>query len=157
MRIRAVRLGVAIAIMLVAGGCAERVSNTQYQEQLATAEELIAGVVADLPDHDVADADWFEQRRKEVRNVADDFNETEPPRAAQQAHEAYVEGLTGLEQVLNDLSDCARAERQQPGTGTACREDIGIARMDDVRNDLEEGREIFRSNGFRVLSDEAAS
>lgn len=144
------RCAIALSVLIVCAGCTERRSDAQYQQQLTRSERLVAASIPAIHEHDIADVDWYEQQRTAIRDTQDALTAIAPPRRIEHAHRTYLRGLTGLARVMNALADCAQAERQQQGSGSRCREMITVRELDDVTNDLDEGRAVFADAGFRV-------
>lgn len=137
-------------VAALSAGCAERVSHQQYQKQLDRTAEEVSIVTRDIAQRPSTDTRWFALHEQRLRDMADDLKATDPPSDVTQAHETWVDGVRGLSRLLGTIGDCARLEQSTSGAADPCRRAIGESRLDEVRNDLDEARTIFRDAGYRV-------
>jgi hypothetical protein len=138
---------------VVGAGCAQRVSHDDYQQRITGSDAKVRLVLRELADTDADDVKWHSRTQREVRGLADDLGDTTPPEDAEAAHDAWVDGLSGLARVLSKLSDCARAESTRAGTAKPCRAKITGEELDAVDNDLAQARTLFRAAGYKVEAD----
>lgn len=141
-----VALLLACASLTVAG-CAARQSKEQYQERLEAAGGVRQQVSVRVNGDQLSSQGDYEEAVRSLREAADELDSDLPPRNVQAAHDAMVQGLEGLADLLELLATCEGRTDQER---RACRQDISQEVFDEVRNDFDEANTIYREEGFSL-------
>lgn len=151
-RVRWNVLATGIAVAIVAAGCTQRESHEQYQRRLDASTREVDKVMSGLADEQgrMAGVRQLEQSRRTIRDVAEGFDQSGPPREVADAHELYGSALRSLSVVIGELADCARQEQVRPGSGAPCRARISQSRIDGVHNDIRQAEVMYRESGYKA-------
>lgn len=141
-----VALLLACACVTLAG-CAARQSKEQYQERLEAAGKVRQQVSVRVNGDQLSSEGDYAEAARSLREAADELDSDRPPRNVEPAHDAMVQGLEGLADLLELLAACEGRSDQER---RACRQDISQEVFDEVRNDFGEANTIYRQEGFSL-------
>jgi hypothetical protein len=140
---------VAVAALLAAG-CTPRQSREQYEERLSDAVTARAAATDKLDSGSLVDEDDYDAEADSVLAALDGLVADAPPRDLQDAHEPMMLGMEGLAALLQRLGRCEALGEYSAQDKRACRQSIGQAVYDEIRNDFTEADTIYREEGVSV-------
>jgi hypothetical protein len=138
-----------LAGAILSWGCLQREGKDQYTKRLRGVDRKVQEIRTKLPTAEDDDVDYYDQSRRDLRELADGLDEVGPPSDVDDAQAVYVRALRGLSRLMGELADCARLEREQRGQGANCRRDVEQSSLDQVTNDLNQADAMYRESGYK--------
>ena len=131
----------AVAAAAVAAGCGGgELSKSEYEQQLqetyADIRQAFRGTARTGSLEDLAEA--VEDVQAELRSAADELDDADPPRAAEEPNEELVQALRGYADDLDIVVDAGRAGNAQRvrAFNRSIRDNRWVAQMQEVFEQL---------------------